>query len=277
MFNKADLANSRLQQVGRYGSKPRINFRYCFASHIAEYHRSACRREPTSHVCFNQVEETREKGESRPCVKILARGTALHILLQLVSHLVDTTRAGHRPAGSVMLVLGVPNVGKSTLIGAVRRTCAPSRGGKRRGTKGPTTGRKAGVTRFVSAFAVSSNPELYLIDSPGVLVPRIDSIAHGVKLALTGALPDAAVPPDELAHFLLCPARDRGSRQLRKALGLAHLQEDSWKVLEELAVKWRLCEAGGAPDCDAAAASLVAMFRSGALGQYTLDDVPCVR
>ncbi|CAE7855924.1 MTG1, partial [Symbiodinium sp. KB8] len=133
---------------------------------------------------------------------------------RFVEHLVEVAGAGHRPAGSVFLVLGVPNAGKSSLIKAVAQA---GQGSKRRGKRrrGPVTGRKAGVTRFTSAFPVSTDPAVFLMDSPGILVPRIQDTTQGVKLALCGALPDASVPADELAHFLLCHARDTRSKAFR--------------------------------------------------------------
>ena len=70
-------------------------------------------------------------------------------------------------------------------------------------------GAMPGVTRQVSAFRISSNPPLYLVDTPGVMVPRVDSATKGLRLALTRAVPDAALPPDTLVAFMLRMVRMR--------------------------------------------------------------------
>ncbi|CAN0418884.1 unnamed protein product, partial [Ectocarpus sp. 13 AM-2016] len=68
-----------------------------------------------------------------------------------------------------------------------------------------------GVTRQVSAFRIASNPPLYLVDTPGVMVPRVESKTAGLFLALTRAVPDSAVPPDVLVGFMLRVVRSRRS------------------------------------------------------------------
>ncbi len=195
----------------------------------------------------------------------------LHSHSQLLARLQEEAQGAHRPAGTVMLVIGIPNVGKSTVIRGLKHACGLAGRGKK--GRGPTKGRKAGVTRYVSAFAVSKEPPLYLMDSPGILVPKIEDATQGVKLALTGALPDATVPQDELAHYLICHARDTRSKQFKRALGLGELPADSWQLLSALAEQWGLLAEGGVPDTDAAALQLVTLFRLGKLGRYTLDDL----
>ena len=263
---------------------------------------AAVQRRAGNDVCQLPLPEISAKGAVS--IRSPARLAAVHAQpadSQFVEHLVEVAGAGHRPAGesrcpfwqshvpsprfcqlhgptafaapgSVFLVLGVPNAGKSSLIKAVAQA---GQGSKRRGKRrrGPVTGRKAGVTRFTSAFPVSTDPAVFLMDSPGILVPRIQDTTQGVKLALCGALPDASVPADELAHFLLCHARDTRSKAFRAALALPHLHPDSWEVLRQLAGQWGLVDGGGVPDTDAAAQRLVSMFRLGRLGPMTLDDL----
>lgn len=66
-----------------------------------------------------------------------------------------------------------------------------------------------GVTRQVSAFRIVSNPPLYLVDTPGVMVPRVEKVTAGLCLALTRAVPDSALPPDVLVGFMLRVVRSR--------------------------------------------------------------------
>ena len=81
-------------------------------------------------------------------------------------------------------------------------------------------GAMPGVTRQVSAFRIASTPPLYLVDTPGVMVPRVDRVTAGLCLALTRAVPDAVVPPDILVRFMLRVVRSRrlfGAQKSRRA------------------------------------------------------------
>lgn len=81
-------------------------------------------------------------------------------------------------------------------------------------------GAMPGVTRQVSAFRIASNPPLYLVDTPGVMVPRVERATEGLRLALVRAVPDSVVPPDVTLGFMLRVVRLRrlfGSRSSRAA------------------------------------------------------------
>lgn len=79
-------------------------------------------------------------------------------------------------------------------------------------------GAMPGVTRQVSAFRIASNPPLYLVDTPGVMVPRVERVTAGLFLALTRAVPDSAVPPDILVSFMLRIVRSRRLTGAQKSL-----------------------------------------------------------
>ncbi|CAN0059552.1 unnamed protein product [Ectocarpus fasciculatus] len=123
--------------------------------------------------------------------------------------------------GAIAMVVGMPNVGKSSLINLLRGKANRRGGGGGGGGEGEgakqvaRVGAMPGVTRQVSAFRIASNPPLYLVDTPGVMVPRVESKAAGLFLALTRAVPDSAVPPDVLVGFMLRLVRSRRSSGAR--------------------------------------------------------------
>lgn len=79
-----------------------------------------------------------------------------------------------------------------------------------------------GVTRQVSAFRISTTPPLYLVDTPGIMVPRVETATQGLRLALTGAVPESSLLPVEtLVGFMLRVVR------LRMALGTARTSMSS--------------------------------------------------
>jgi len=96
-----------------------------------------------------------------------------------------------------MLIVGMPNVGKSSIINTLRM----SSGGKK---KAAPTGAVPGITKSVGGLVtVYDSPKTYLIDTPGVLIPNIRDLEMGLKLTLTTAVKDDIVGIHEIAKFLL--------------------------------------------------------------------------
>jgi ribosome biogenesis GTPase A len=96
------------------------------------------------------------------------------------------TRLANPRTNTRALVVGIPNTGKSSIInGLLRRSAAKAED-------------KAGVTRSLQWFRMS--PTLELMDSPGILVPRIDTPAAQWQLAITGALPRERYDPEQVAE-----------------------------------------------------------------------------
>eukprot|EP00953_Heterococcus_sp_UTEX-ZZ885_P010681 6233-Heterococcus_DN1.PRE.2 len=103
----------------------------------------------------------------------------------------------------------MPNVGKSTLINHMRGHCRGRRSADS-AKKVAKVGPKPGVTRGLESFRIAEPPHpLYMVDTPGVMVPRIDSAAVGLRLALTAAVPDSAVGEELLVEYLFALLQDR--------------------------------------------------------------------
>ncbi|MEW5318931.1 MAG: hypothetical protein WDW38_010113 [Sanguina aurantia] len=106
---------------------------------------------------------------------------------------------------SLMMVLGVPNVGKSSLINALK-LCANSDGllgGEQAYHKTAKTGPLPGVTQQLGGFQVSKKPNVYVLDTPGVLLPNMRDETSALKLALLGAVRDGVVPDTALVKYML--------------------------------------------------------------------------
>eukprot|EP00741_Cyanophora_paradoxa_P006019 tig00000970_g5837.t1 len=119
-----------------------------------------------------------------------------------------------------LLVIGMPNLGKSSLINAIRRKF----GGI--GGAGAKTGGIPGITRRVAGFVVSRDPYAVLHDTPGIMVPRIECKDVGLRLAVTGAIKDHLVGEEIMADFLLHSINATGSAAYAKAVGLKQATED---------------------------------------------------
>ena len=193
--------------------------------------------------------------------------------------------------GSLIMVLGVPNVGKSTIINAIRQQGVQrsGRGGGRAGRKKKKksgkvapTGAKPGVTRGLRTFAVSEDPLVHLIDTPGVMMPRIEDEETGLKLALTGAIPDGIVPPTMLAEYLLYALNRQRALRYVDEFELSGPSDSIEEVLLEVARSARTAavSAKGVADVETdlggrarqdAARAMIAAYRAGKLGRLTLD------
>ncbi|KAI8562305.1 hypothetical protein RHMOL_Rhmol03G0024000 [Rhododendron molle] len=110
----------------------------------------------------------------------------------------------------LVMVVGVPNVGKSALINSIHQI-ASSRFPVQRKMKRATVGPLPGVTRDIAGFKIAHKPSIYVLDTPGVLVPSIPDIETGLKLALAGSVKDSVVGEERIAQYLLAVLNTRGT------------------------------------------------------------------
>lgn len=161
-----------------------------------------------------------------------------------------------------IMVVGIPNVGKSSFINKILRV------GKAKVENRP------GVTRGKQWFTIDHRFEL--LDTPGILWPKIENKKSGIYLALTGAIKDQVVDTQELAIFLLMSLKTDHRKCLQSRF---HLEEDELdntdgtKLLGLIAKKRGMLLSGGNLDIERAATMLVNEFRDGRLGRITLEKV----
>ncbi len=154
------------------------------------------------------------------------------------------------------MVVGIPNVGKSTFINSyAKKAC----------TK---TGNKPGVTRGKQWIRVNKNIEL--LDTPGILWPKFDDENVGIKLAITGAIKDDILNITDLSIYLIDYLKENYKGILNKRY---EVDEDKEKVeiLYDIAEKRKCLRKNGELDYDKAAGILIDDLRSGNLGKITLD------
>ncbi len=156
------------------------------------------------------------------------------------------------------MVVGIPNVGKSTFINSYAgKACAK-------------TGNKPGVTKGKQWIRLNKNVEL--LDTPGILWPKFEDQMVGLRLALIGSIKDEILNTDELAIELIHILTDMYPGVLKERYGVDEEQKDT-DILCEIAEKRNCLSKGNELDYSKAAALLIDEFRSGKLGKITLETV----
>lgn len=157
-----------------------------------------------------------------------------------------------------MMIVGVPNVGKSSFINKIAKRASAK------------TGDKPGVTRGKQWIRLQDGYEL--LDTPGILWPRFDDQSVGMKLAYTGAVKDEIIDVEELACGLLSILRSRYPQRLMERYQLDSLAcEMDYELLERIAKRRGFLVSGGNLDTRRAAIILLDEFRGARLGRISLE------
>lgn len=154
------------------------------------------------------------------------------------------------------MIVGIPNVGKSTFINSFAgKAC----------TK---TGNKPGVTKGKQWIRINKNVEL--LDTPGILWPKFEDQQVGIRLAIIGSIKDDILNIRELALEFIQYLVTAYPGVLHEKYGVDEAQE-SYRILEQIAVNRQCKLKGDQPDYDKAAAILFENYRNGKLGRITLE------
>ncbi|XP_072138163.1 mitochondrial ribosome-associated GTPase 1 isoform X3 [Mobula birostris] len=175
-----------------------------------------------------------------------------------------------------LMVIGVPNVGKSSLINAMRRMYLKK-------GKASRVGGVPGITRAVlTKIQVCERPVVFLLDTPGVFSPHIESVEVGLKLALCGTILDHLVGEEVIADYLLFTLNKHQKFDYVERYQLGEPCDDLQTVLKKIAVKLGKTQKVKAitgvgnvnilmPNYSAAAYDFIRTFRKGDLGKVMLD------
>lgn len=199
-------------------------------------------------------------------------------IIPLVTDLIETGSRFHREENRsyCLMVIGIPNVGKSSLINALRRT------NLKKG-KASRVGAEPGITKAVlTQIQVCERPVIHLLDTPGVLAPKIENVETGMKLALCGTILDHLVGEDIIADYLLFTLNRLQLFGYVEMYDLEAPSDDIQHVLKCIAVKLGKTQRVKAltgvgditvrmPNYTAAAYDFIRAFRKGNLGKVMLD------
>lgn len=155
------------------------------------------------------------------------------------------------------LIMGIPNVGKSTLINALA------------GRQIAKTGNEPAVTKVQQRIIVEDR--LVLHDTPGVLWPNLENHDSGYRLAITHAIKETAFENPDIALYALKYLMQHYPETLLKRFQLEKIVENEQEMLDKMAVKRGCLKAGGHPDYERISKILLTELRNGQLGRLTLE------
>ena len=155
------------------------------------------------------------------------------------------------------MITGIPNVGKSTLINAVA------------GRKVARTGDEPAITRGLQKIKLGEG--ITLLDTPGLLWPKIHNENSGYRLAISGAIRDTATDIEDLAFYLAAFLLKRYPGLLQARYELAAIPPSELGFFELMGARRGCLRGGGRVDLEKASAILINEFRAGALGRISLE------
>lgn len=177
---------------------------------------------------------------------------------QLMKEKHDRMREKGRNPGPIRaLIIGIPNVGKSTLINRLA------------GRNIAITGDRPGVTKRQQWIKMKGG-EMELLDTPGILWPKFEDQQVGYRLAATGAIKDEILNLDDIALFTVRELQTRYPQQLKERFKLDTLPDDAVELLEMIGKKRGLIS-GGYVDFEKASELLLNELRHEKIGRVSLE------
>lgn len=187
-------------------------------------------------------------------------GSGVGQLYKLLSRLQDEKNEGQLRKKSLrMMIVGVPNVGKSSLINRMT------------GKKSAKTGDRPGVTKGKQWLGLENG--MQLLDTPGILWPKFEDPQVGLNLAFCGSIKDEILDTASLALELIKVLQRDYPQLLRERYKLDELDEDALVNMEAIAAKRGFILSGKRVDYERCARTVLDEFRGGKIGNITLEKV----
>ncbi|GAA0331682.1 ribosome biogenesis GTPase YlqF [Bacillus carboniphilus] len=155
------------------------------------------------------------------------------------------------------LIVGIPNVGKSTFINQLA------------GKKIAKTGNTPGVTKAQSW--IKSGKDFELLDTPGILWPKFEDEEVGYRLAVTGAIKDTILPLQDIAAYALRYLSEHYPDRMQERYKLTTISDDMAVLFDEIGKKRGFIVSGGYVDWDRVAEIVLQELRNGKLGPLSLE------
>lgn len=156
-----------------------------------------------------------------------------------------------------VMILGIPNVGKSTFINTLCKRSAAK------------VGNKPGVTKQKQWIKIADNIEL--MDTPGMLWPKLDNKEYAIHLAYIGTIGENAVDNEEIAYNLVGYLKENYAENIKARYNVDIEGKDTMQIIEEIARKRGAIVSGGEINLEKISNIILNEFQSGKLGRITIE------
>jgi ribosome biogenesis GTPase A len=208
-----------------------------------------------------------------PVVAVDARsGEGIKDILPALEHVSSAkrekdARKGIRPRPLRTMVVGIPNVGKSSLINRIS------------GRASTSVGDRPGITKTQQWIRMG---QVELLDTPGVLWPKLDDEKSAFMLAISGAIKSQLLDMESLCAFFFVWASGHYENQVKSRYEIAQLPDPNWvdvatawqtteEILQSIARHRGMFQAGGVPSTERAAELVIREIQTGKLGRMTFE------
>lgn len=187
-------------------------------------------------------------------------GNGVKQLFKLLEHVQEQKNSERtRKKNLRIMIVGVPNVGKSSLINRLT------------GKKSTQTGDRPGVTKGKQWLTLKNG--MQLLDTPGILWPKFEDPKVGINLAFCGSIKDEIIAQDELCLELITWLCENYPNELMQRYKLEELGDMPIDTMEMIAAKRGFIMSGKRIDYERTARTVMDEFRAGAIGKITLEVV----
>lgn len=202
-----------------------------------------------------------EKGYCVIAADLIGENNTKEILLKskelLKEEMEKRVQKGLKQRSMRALIIGVPNVGKSTLINRLV------------GKKSAGVGNKPGFTKNLSWIRI--NKDIELLDSPGILWPKLDNQESAHILAALSSIKEEILDIMDLSCFILKKMMELYPKNLEERYGITELDEDFSETFDIIAKRRGALSKGGMADYEKVANIIIRDLKNGYLGNITLD------
>jgi ribosome biogenesis GTPase A len=196
-----------------------------------------------------------QENHTKTLTMVAQQNEGISDLLTLCRKMVPAKAEAGRPINT--MIMGIPNVGKSTLINSLA------------GRQIAKTGNEPAITKMQQRIRLEQGVVLH--DTPGVLWPNLENPHGGYRLAVTGAIKETAIDNDDIALYAIEYLMQAYPEQLKQRFGLDTLTEYPLENMEAIGIKRGCLRSGGKVDLDRTAKIILTEIRAGMLGRITWE------
>jgi len=158
------------------------------------------------------------------------------------------------------MIVGIPNVGKSSLINRLS------------GKKSAKTGNKPGVTKGKQWITLKG--EIQLLDTPGILWPKFEDMEVGKRLTYVGSIKDEVVDLESISYYFVKYLSEEYPDLIKKRYNIEFEDEEANEIIDLICKKRGFILSGGRMDYERAAKTIMDEYRNGILGRISIEKPP---